>query len=251
MAGISAVIITKNESENIARCIQAAAKAVEEVIVVDSMSKDDTAEIARQSGARVIQKEWLGYAQTKNFANGLAINNWILSIDADEVLSDELIESIKNIELQPSTVYALDRINNYCGQWIKHSGWYPDWKKRLFDRRHVYWVGDYVHEKIKHPSDFKIVELTGLLEHYSYKTQEEHWERIERYTQLAAEEMHAKGTKSYLTKIWISPLFRFFRTYVLKMGFLDGKNGYLISKRNAILVHKKYQKLRSLAQKKE
>ena len=246
MAGISAVIISKNESANIARCIQAVTKVVEEVVVVDAMSEDDTAEIARQAGARVIQKKWLGYAQTKNFANNLAIHNWILSIDADEVLSDELIQSIQNIQLTPSTVYSLDRINNFCGQWIKHSGWYPDWKVRLFDRRHAYWVGDFVHEKLKYASDFKIVPLQGYLEHYSYKTHEDHHARIERYTDLAAEEMFKKRQQAYLTKIWISPIFRFLKTYILKMGFLDGKNGLIISKRNALLVHKKYQKLRSL-----
>jgi len=250
MPGISAIIITKNESENIARCIHAVKKAVDEVIVVDSMSTDDTAAIARKAGATVIQKEWMGYAKMKNFANGTASNDWILSVDADEVLSEELIQNIKKLKPAPSTLYTLDRITNYCGQWIKHCGWYPDWKERLFDRRHVYWVGDYVHEKIKYPTDFKLVQLEGKLEHYSYKTLEDHANRIENYTQLAAEEMFAKGTKPYLTQIWISPVFRFVKTYFLKLGFLDGANGYLISKRNALLVHKKYSKLRSLHQEK-
>jgi len=143
-------------------------------------------------------------------------------------------------------VYEVNRLNNFCGQWIKHSGWYPDWKVRLFNRKDAYWVGAYVHEKLKFPKDHRVEQLQGYLFHYSYKTLEDHWNRIERYTTLAAEEMYTNNKPAYLTNIWISPIFRFLKTYILKAGFLDGKNGFIISKRNAALVHMKYQKLRAL-----
>ncbi len=247
MVNISAVIITKNEQAHIARCLAALKEAaVDDILVVDSMSTDDTVAICQKAEVRVVQVEWEGYARTKNKANELAKNDWILSIDADEVLSPELIQSIQNISVQEGQLYQLDRINNFCGQWIKHSGWYPDWKERLFDRRTTYWVGDYVHEKLKYPSHTKLVKLHGQLLHYSYQTLEDHWQRLEKYTQLSAEEMFHKKKSANWIKIWIAPFFRFFRSYVLKLGFLDGKYGWIISKRNAALVHLKYKKLRSM-----
>lgn len=246
MLKISAIIITKNEAHHIAKCLSALKNLVDDILVVDAYSTDNTKAIAEENGARVIQKEWEGYAKTKNFANSKAYHDWILSIDADEVLSNELIQQIKAIPLRAGTVYALDRINNFCGQWIKHSGWYPDWKIRLFDRNEVYWVGAYVHEKLKYPTDYELVKLSGKLYHYSYSTLEDHKKRIETYSQLAAEEMHANGKKASFIKMYLSPASRFLKTLLLKRAFLDGKNGWIISKRNALLVYLKYKKLKQL-----
>jgi len=244
MSKISAVIITKNEAHNIAKCLSALKPVVDDILVVDSFSTDNTKAIAEENGARVIQKEWEGYAKAKNFANSKAYHDWILSVDADEILSNELIQQLQTISLTAGTVYALDRINNFCGQWIKHSGWYPDWKIRLFDRNEVYWVGAYVHEKLKHPANYAVKKLSGKLYHYSYSSLEDHKKRIETYSQLAAEDMYANGKKASFIKMYLSPVSRFFKTLLLKRAFLDGKNGWIISKRNALLVYLKYKKLK-------
>lgn len=246
MVKISAVIITKNESENIARCITALQGVVNEVLVVDAMSEDDTLQIAKENGAKVIQNNWLGYAQMKNFANSKASHDWILSIDADEVLSEELRTSLKNLEPHRGIIYSLDRLNNFCGQWIKYCDWYPDWKKRLFHRLDIRWKGNYVHEDLDYPQNTKIIKLKGKLFHYSYTSLEDHQQRIQKYAQLSAEKMQAAGKRTNWIKETFGPGFRFFKTYILKRGFLDGKNGWIISQQDAALVRKKYQFLKKL-----
>jgi len=249
MPKISAVIITHNEAQNIAQCLSALKAVTDDILVVDSFSTDQTVALCEENGARVIQRKWEGYAKTKNFANSKAYHDWILSVDADEVLSNELIKSIQQAPAKDGMVYALDRINNFCGQWIKHSGWYPDWKVRLFNRTEVYWVGAYVHEKLKYPANYKVQKLKGKLYHYSYYTLDGHLQRIEKYSQLSAEELHAKGKKAGPIKMYLSPVARFLRTLVLKRGFLDGKNGWILSRRNAQLVYLKYKKLKALNRK--
>jgi len=246
MPNLSAVIITHNESQNIARCLAALKKVTDDIVVVDAFSDDETVLICEKNGARVIQRKWEGYAKNKNYANDQAKHDWILSIDADEVLSDELILNIQQLQLQPHQVYELDRINNFCGQWIKHSGWYPDWKVRIFNRNEVYWVGAFVHERLKYTANLKTQQLKGKLFHYSYKTLADHKQRIERYSQLAAEEMHSKGKQASFLKLYLSPVSRFLKTLILKRAFLDGKNGWIISRRNALLVYLKYKKLQAL-----
>ncbi len=243
---IATVIITNNEEANIRRTLEAIQQVTSEILVVDSMSTDNTVAICEKKGVPVIRREWEGYAKTKNFANNQVEADWILSIDADEVLSDELIQSLRQLEPQDGRVYALDRINNFCGQWIKHSGWYPDWKVRLFNKNSCYWVGNYVHEKLKYPSNTIVQKLEGKLYHYSYNTLEEHRERIERYAQLSAEEMYHNEKRKGRFQMALSAAARFFRTYILKAAFLDGKNGWIISCRNAQLVWLKYKKLRQL-----
>lgn len=245
---VTAVIITKNEAENIGRCIQSLNGLVEEVLVIDSQSKDETVRIARQLGARVIVTEWQGYAQTKNFGNTHSSNDWILSIDADEVLSDELIASIRAIPLQPNTVYAMNRLNNFCGDWIYHSGWYPDWKVRIFNRQTTYWIGDFVHEKLKFSEKVVMQKLSGQLLHYTYTNLEDHWQRIERYSTLSAKALFAEKKKPSWLQQKGGPIFRFFKTYILQRGFLDGKNGWIISTRAAQMVRMKYEKLNKLYQ---
>jgi (heptosyl)LPS beta-1,4-glucosyltransferase len=246
MTAISAVIITYNEAENIEACINALRPVVEEVLIVDSGSTDQTIAIAHDLGARVIKTQWQGYAATKNYGNSLAASDWILSIDADEVVSEELRKSLHALTLSEDKVYALDRLTNFCGQWIKHSGWYPEWKPRLFNRKISQWKGDYVHEKLVHQVAITEERIQGKLYHYSYKSLDDHWARTERYAKLSAQEMYTNGKRASFIKLWVSPIARFFRTFFLKAGFLDGKNGWIISIRNAKLVHLKYKILRSL-----
>ena len=139
MTPISAVIITRNEAENISRCIESVQKVADEVIVVDAYSEDDTVEICKKLGARIFQKRWEGYSNSKNFGNDKAEHDFILSLDADEVLSDKLVESISIAKRNLTGVYRFNRLTNYCGKWIYYSGWYPDRKVRLFDRRIALW----------------------------------------------------------------------------------------------------------------
>ena len=242
---ISAVVITKNEAANIERCLNALQQVAAEIIVVDAFSTDATASIAQQVGATVIQKKWVSYGYNKNIGHQIAQHDWILSIDADEVVSPELITSIKNISLQPTKVYSLNRLVNFGGQWVRHSGWYPDWKVRLFNKQWVRWEEDtLVHEQLIIPNQFTVQPLSGLLYHYSYKNDQDHWQRIERYAQLAAQQMLATGKHPSFIKLYLSPLARFFRTFFLKRGFLDGYLGWKISYRNAYLVYRKYWLLR-------
>jgi len=243
---LSAVVIVNNEEDNIKICLEALQKVTTDIVIVDSGSTDNTPAICEKMGARVFHYGWKGYAANKNFGATQCQNDWILSIDADEVLSEELIQKIKEISLQKNTVYSLDRITNYCGDWIHHSGWYPDWKPRIFNRNDVRWEGAYVHETLSMPSDFELQKLEGKLFHYSYKTSEDHLERIENYAELSAQKLKAAGKKSNFIKLYFSPLFKFFRTYIIKLGFLDGKSGWTISKRDAYLVWLKYQKLKGL-----
>ncbi|MEL6636359.1 MAG: glycosyltransferase family 2 protein [Bacteroidota bacterium] len=247
---ISAVVITYNESENIRSCLEALQRVADEVVVVDAFSEDDTVEICVRMGVKVLQRKWQGYSASKNYGNENCENDWILSIDADEVLSEELIASIKRLPLQKGRVYRLDRINNFCGQWIRHSGWYPDWKIRLFNRTEVHWEGDYVHETLRVPSHFREEKLWGKLWHYSYKSVEDHLQRIERYSELAAQELFAGNKRPSPLRQMLSPYARFWNTFLFKLGFLDGRNGYLISKHNALLVRKKYHKLEGLYEQK-
>jgi len=245
---ITAVVITHNVADTIGACVAALRKVCDEVLLLDTNSTDGTIEICERLGAAVVQQEWHGFAKTKNIGNQLAKHDWILSIDADEVLSDELIAQLQNLHPEPCKVYALDRITSYCGQWIRHSGWYPDWKVRLFHRKQVEWQGDFVHETLRIPADFQELRLTGKLFHYSYKDSDDHLRRIEKYARLAAEEQFAKGKKPNFVKLWLSPPARFIRTYFLKMGFLDGKAGWVLSWRNAKMVRLRYRLLEGMWQ---
>lgn len=242
----SAVVIARDEADNIRPCLEALLQVTTQIWVVDSGSLDGTPEIARSLGARVHATEWLGYSATKNLGNSLPSTDWILSIDADEVLSPGLILSLQAWTPEAGKVYALDRLTNYCGHWVRHSGWYPDWKVRLFDRRTTRWEGDFLHEKLAFPPGTEVVRLSGKLLHYSYKSSDDHWRRMERYARLAAEEMLARGKKPGWWKRALSPAFRFFRTLILKSAWRDGRTGWTIAWRNAWLVRRKYQILREM-----
>ncbi len=243
---LTAVVIAKNEAHQIERCLRALQQVANEIVLVDSGSTDNTAVLARLLGANVVEYNWQGYAQNKNYGNALAQSDWIISVDADEVLSEELIQSIQQLQMSDNEVYALDRMNNYCGTWVKHSGWYPDWKPRIFNRKQVQWQGDFVHETLAIPSRCKVIKLKGKLWHYSYNSREDHLRKINHYTTLSAKALFQKGKKSSFLHIWIYPLVRFFKTFFLKLGFLDGKTGWYISQYNTYMIHLKYKKLKQL-----
>jgi glycosyltransferase involved in cell wall biosynthesis len=240
---ISATIVTLNEERNLPRALESLT-CVDEIVVVDSGSADRTVEIARQYGARVIQRPWPGYAAQKNFAATSAANNWILAIDADESLSELLQAEIMTLRCTEPTAagFCFPRRAQYLGGWIMHSGWYPDKKVRLYDRRSARWTGDYVHERVRVSG--AVSELTGNLLHFTCASLEEHRRTMERYTTLAAEELRAQGRQSGAWRTLLSPPATFLKTYLAQQGFRDGYRGYLIAKMAARYVYLKHSKTR-------
>lgn len=238
---ISATIVTLNEERNIARAIQSLTCA-DEVLIVDSGSTDRTREIAAGLGARVIEEPWRGYAAQKNFAACCAAHDWILSLDADEELTPELAREIAALKQDPAPRdgYSFPRLAQYLGGWIRHSGWYPDRKLRLYDRRKGKWVGEYVHESVRVESS--VGELRGNLLHYTCASVSEHVRTLDRYTTLAAQEVAARGTGVAVTRLTVDPAWTFFRTYFLQRGFLDGRRGLLIAWMAGLYTFLKYAK---------
>ncbi len=245
MAKISAVIITKNEELNIKRCLESLDPVADEIIVADSKSTDKTREICLKfPKVKFIETEWKGFSPTKNFANDHAQFDFILSIDADEELSPELQNEI--LELKPRILmnhaYYLNRITNYCGTWIYHSGWFPDYQLRLFPKIGSQWNAAQVHEHIEFSKPLKIDYLKGHLNHYSYYTIDDHIERMKSYTSLGAEKVLSKNEKFLLLKAVLNPWLRFFKTYIVKRGFQDGAYGFSISIMASFTVFLKYFK---------
>jgi glycosyltransferase involved in cell wall biosynthesis len=240
---ISATIITRNEERNLPRLL-ASLGCCDEIVVVDSGSTDRTVEIAREHGARVMVREWAGYAGQKNFAAGQAANSWILALDADEELSRELQADIARLKANGPAhdSYAFPRRAMYLGRWIHHSGWYPDAKIRLYDRRKGRWVGDYVHESVQLTGSTGT--LSGDLLHYTCDSFAGHIARVNHYTNLAAEELAASGRRISLARLLLAPPWTFKRSYILQRGFLDGYQGFLIACMAAFYVFAKYAKAR-------
>jgi glycosyltransferase involved in cell wall biosynthesis len=245
MISISVVIITLNEERNIARCLDSVKDIADEILIADSNSTDNTISIARRYNAKVIQQAFMGYGEQKNFATAQASHDWILSLDADEVLTPELQKNILEMKKSPKyDVYQMPRITNYCGQWIKHCGWYPDRQTRLYNRTKGRWVEKKVHEYWQLSNDSKMGLLKGDLLHYSFSNISEHLKKIEKYSELAARAAVANGKNASLLKIAISPKWHFLTEFVFKLGFLDGFNGYIICRLSAYSAFIKYSKIR-------
>ncbi|MCB0700241.1 MAG: glycosyltransferase family 2 protein [Chitinophagales bacterium] len=247
---LSVVVITLNEEDNIERCLNAVQSIADEIVVIDSNSTDNTVQIAQKLGAKIVLQEFLGYAEQRNLASEKASYDWVLMLDADEVLSDGLQQGIKNVKENPKyNIYQLNRLTNYCGKWIKHSGWYPDKKIRLYNRNHGKWVGKYVHEYWqKNNTDEATGQLTGDLLHYSFNTISQHIKQIQTFTDLSARAAAENGKTCSLMKIWLGPKWFFISSYILKLGILDGYYGYLVCKFSAYAQMIKYSKTRQYAQ---
>ena len=245
---MSVVIITKNEERNLRRCLDSVVSVADEIIVVDSFSTDATKAICASYPVRFVTQRWEGYVATKNFANSLASNDLIFSIDADEALSPELAQSIKKIKNQTveGKVFSMNRLMHYCGQWIRHGGWYPDTKIRIFNRDEVHWIGQKVHETLFLPEGTQVIHLEGDLYHYSFYTPEEHRRQTEKFALLSAEEMVEAGKQANILSAGVHCAWKWVRDYLLKAGFLDGANGWTISKINAHGVWYKYIKAKEL-----
>ncbi len=227
---ITATVITLNEEHNIAAALESLSWA-DEIIVVDSESTDRTVEIARGFTDRIFVRSWPGYSAQKNFAAEQAVNDWIFSLDADERVSKELANEIEQLKggAEPEAAgFEMSRLTFYLGRWIKHSGWRPDYKLRLYDRKRARWRGDYVHETLV--VDGKIERLGGDLLHYTVRDASEHHLRMDRYTTLAAEQAYSQGKRASILSLLVSPAVVFLRSYILKLGFLDGVPGLAIAR---------------------
>jgi len=243
---LSLVVIVRDAADAIAACLASASFAAE-TVVVDSGSRDDTVEVARSRGARVLHHEWQGFGPQKRYAVAQAQNDWVLCLDADERVSPELATSIVALfgnGMPPAGAYALARRNRFLGRWLAHGEGYPDWNVRLFDRRHAHWTEDAVHEHVV--TDASVVRLDGDLLHASAESIEDYIARQNTYTTLQARAMHARGERAGAARIALSPLVRFMRFYVLKRGFLDGTPGFAHIAIGAFASFLKYVKLRAL-----
>ena len=247
MQKLSAVIITFNEERNIARCLESLQGVVDEIIIVDSFSTDTTQEIARKYNAVFIQHAFKGHIQQKNFALSQASNDFVISLDADEALSETLRNSILKVKMdQIADGYSMNRLSNYCGHWIRHGSWYPDKKLRLFDRRKVQWAGFNPHDKAEAIEGSVLNHLDGDILHYTYYTIEEHVKKLDYFSTIAAKAYFEKNKHAGWFDLSIRPGFAFLRDFVLRAGFLDGYYGWVIARFTAHYTMQKYVKLRFL-----
>ena len=243
---ISGVIITYNEARNIARCLESLQLVCDEILVLDSFSTDSTAQICQSFGVRFEQNTFEGHIQQKNEALHRASHSWVLSLDADEALSPELRASILALKKEEPQKggFTFNRLTNYCGKWIRHSGWYPDTKLRLVTKADAEWGGINPHDQLQTSSELPIQHLNGDLLHYSYYTKADHFKQIAYFSEIASKELYARQVRSSLPKIVMKVLAQFIKTYVVKLGFLDGIAGWHIAVRSAYATQQKYQMLR-------
>lgn len=247
MQKISAVIIAYNEEEHIGKCLESLRGIADEIIVVDSFSGDSTKEICNKYNVRFIEHAFEGYIEQKNFAISLAHNKYVLSLDADEELSDELRKSI--LAIKDNILYdgyKLNRLTNYCGGWLKHSYWYPDRHLRLFDVTKGRWGGVNPHDRFMLNRGSRIKKLKGNLLHWYCSSFEEHIEKINSYSTVMANEYFKKGRKAGLFIAGLHKWWRFFRTYFIGAAFLDGYRGHAACSISAYGSFLKYAKLRKL-----
>lgn len=245
---VSGVIITYNEERNIARCIDSMADVVDEIVVVDSHSSDQTKAICLSKGVRFVEHAFEGYGEQKNLALDLARHDVVLFLDADEALSEELRESIRKVRASwGSDGYLMNRLTRYCGKWIRHCGWYPGRLVRLWDRRRGRWGGGSLHERVVMDPDAKVQRLSGDILHYSFPTIQSHLDTIGSYSEIAAREAHRSGKRAGLVvHVILNPLYTFLSKYFIRLGFLDGYHGFLVCTYSAVANFAKYTKLRAL-----
>lgn len=244
---VSGIIITFNEEKNIARCLESLDGVCDEIVVVDSFSSDNTKSICERYDVRFIEHAFEGHIEQKNYAVGQSENQVVLSLDADEALSPELKTSILSIkENWQSKAYKFNRYTNYCGKWIKHSGWYPDTKVRLWEKEIGAWGGTNPHDSVELEEDVKPIWVKGDLFHYSYYTMEEHVLRSAKYAKISAKALYKQGKKASVLKMIGSAGFRFVQDYLFRGGFLDGFYGLVICGTSSHTTFLKYAYLRNL-----
>ncbi len=247
MMKLTGVIITFNEERNIERCIQSLKGVCDEILVLDSFSTDRTAEICEREKVRFLQHAFDGHIQQKNRALKAAETDWVLSLDADEALSEALKKSILAIKENPTSIaYSFARLTNYCGYWVRHCGWYPDTKTRLVKKDSAQWTGVNPHDRLELIDSGKVEMLKGDLLHYSYYTKEDHFKQIDYFGRISSKELFDKGKNVSVFTVYLKVVTQFIKSYFIKLGILDGKTGFLISIRSAYATYVKYSNLRKL-----
>jgi glycosyltransferase involved in cell wall biosynthesis len=240
MVKLSVVIITFNEEKNIGRCLESVKEIADEIVVVDSYSTDKTRQICEKYGIKFIEHSFKGYIQQKNYAISQATYSHQLSLDADEALSDELKNEIKKVkENWNCDGFRMNRLANYCGKWIRHSGWYPDTKLRLYNSKKGEWQGVNPHDKVKMNQNSSVGFLKGDILHYTYYTIQEHLQQSDKFSTIAARELVTRRRPVYFFKIILNPIAKFIRNYLFHLGFLDGYYGFCIC---CITTNETYQK---------
>jgi len=246
---ISAVIITLNEEKNIGRCLDSLQGVVDEIVIVDSFSTDKTEDICKAKGARFVQHKFDGHIEQKNWAITQANYPIVLSLDADEALSKKLAAEIRIIKSNwEYDGYIFNRLTNYCGKWIKHGDWYPDAKLRLWDSRKGHWTGKNPHDRFV-LTEGKTKRIKKDILHYSYYTISEHIKQVNYFTDISAKAYFLAGKRSSIFKIFFSPIFKFFSSYFLRFGFLDGYLGFVQTVISANETFLKYVKLKEIQDK--
>lgn len=244
---LSVAIITYNEERNIRRCLSSVAAWADELVVVDSFSTDRTAEICAEFGARFIPHAFEGHIQQKNFALTQCRGEWILSIDADEAPDETLARSIQEAITESSFGgYRMNRLTNYCGQWVHHCGWYPDTKLRLVRNGQASWQGVNPHDRLELHQNAPSGWLQGDLLHYSYYTREDHLRQIEYFGNIASKALFEQGKKVGWPLIIVKVMVQFIKSYLIKSGWRDGRTGWNISTLSAYATWRKYSKLKAL-----
>ncbi len=242
MPGVTATVITLNESANIAAALESVRWA-DETVVVDAESTDDTVAIARRYTDRVMVKAWPGFVDQKNFAASQATHDWIFSLDADERVTPELAAEVRALVAAGPvhSGYEMPRVSHYLGRWIRSTDWYPDYQRRLYDRRRAAWAGRYVHESLQTEGDAG--RLRGELQHYPYRDVSHHLRTIDRYSTLSARQMFEDGRRTGPLRMVLHADAAFLRNYVLRLGVRDGTAGLIVSLLNAYYVMLKFVKL--------
>jgi glycosyltransferase involved in cell wall biosynthesis len=244
---LSVVIITFNEEKNIERCLMSVKDIADEIVVADSFSTDNTERICKKHGVRFIRHAFEGHIEQKNWAITRSAFPHILSLDADEALSEELKKEIIEIKGDwQHDGYIMKRLNYFCGKWIRHSGWYPDKKLRMWDSRKGSWQGVNPHDKFVLNRGAATMELKGNILHYSFYTVAQHLDQINKFSDIKARADFNRGKRSGILKIVFIPAFKFFRNYVLRLGFMDGYYGYVICRNSAFSAYLRYIKLKQL-----
>ncbi len=243
MPRLSVTVITKNEAADIGQALESVARLSDDIIVVDSHSTDDTVSIARRYTDRVVARDWPGYIAQKNYAASIAANDWILSLDADERVTPELEAELQALHAAapPEAAFRIPRVTWHLGRWIRTTDWYPDYQMRFYNRQLAEWTGRSVHEAVTVRG--AVGQLRGELHHYAYRGIAEHLETIDRYTTLAAKQMHEDGRHAGLMQIAGHPPLAFLRNYIARGGIRDGVPGFIISAMNAYYVGLKFAKL--------
>lgn len=245
MLPLSVVILTRNEEKNIERCLAPVRQISDDILVMDTGSTDQTIALAKKAGARVMECAWLGYAETKNKTNAQTRYDWVLSLDADEVVNTELLLEIdhlfKNGTPPGNCAFALKRLMVYDGTLLKHGALANEYRIRLFNKHHARWNNNTVHEQIEFSNPVQIKKLKGFLWHYSYEDQVEHQMRIKHYASLFASQRLANKKYSSPLKKYFSAGFGFVKNYFFKLGFLDGLRGWQYAKTEMDYTYRKYQ----------